>query len=333
LSELRLTPALTALLTGYLVALGLVVGSFLNVVIARVPEGLSVVRPRSRCPRCGHVLAWYENIPVFSWLLLRARCSGCRLPISVRYPLIELLTGALFLATLLRFDWSYALAPPLVFICLLVSLAFIDADHWLLPFSLTLPGIAAGILMSIPEGRQAVVLAVAGAMLAFLSLRAMEFLGWLLFRKEALGGGDKYLFAMIGAFLGPFPLLGVLFLASLQGALFGLARIALTGRAGPAAERGPEAGEEAPPSFRFAFLAPGLPLARRLLLVPYALLVQPIPDDPVDEGGEEVEWTPGVTNLPFGPWLALGALEVMLLGPWLQRVLPPGLSLLVGGLP
>ena len=101
------TPLLVILLT----CLGLVIGSFLNVVIARVPAGESIVHPPSRCPKCGHAISWYENIPVVSWLLLRGRCSGCKAPISARYPLIELLTGLLFLGCWHRFGWTYELAP------------------------------------------------------------------------------------------------------------------------------------------------------------------------------------------------------------------------------
>ncbi|NRD68193.1 prepilin peptidase, partial [Corallococcus exiguus] len=125
----------------FLFILGLCFGSFLNVVIARVPEGLSIVRPGSRCPKCGHMLAWYENIPVLSWLGLRGKCRGCGMPISPRYVLVELLTGLLFLACLKRFDWTYELVPALVLVFLLVPLTFIDLEHWILPFSLTLPGI------------------------------------------------------------------------------------------------------------------------------------------------------------------------------------------------
>ncbi|MGZ3460517.1 MAG: prepilin peptidase, partial [Archangium sp.] len=110
--------------------MGLLFGSFLNVVIARVPAGESIVRPRSRCPRCGHQLAWYENIPVLSWLALRGRCSSCGQPISWRYPLIELLTAALFLACQRRFGWSPELVSALVLVLVLVPLSFIDLEHW-----------------------------------------------------------------------------------------------------------------------------------------------------------------------------------------------------------
>jgi leader peptidase (prepilin peptidase)/N-methyltransferase len=171
----------------------------------------------------------------------------------------------------------------------------------------------------------------------FFLFRLMEYLGWKLFRKEALGGGDKFLMALLGAFLTWKALLGIIFLSSLQGALVGGALLLTTGRAGPAPQEEELAaeGEGAPEpelTMTWEFLAPGLPLWRRLLLLPYSLLLQPIPDDPKDaETGEEVDWVPGATNIPFGPWLALAGLEVMLLGPWLAQALPTPLDLLVAG--
>ncbi|MCE9667373.1 prepilin peptidase [Myxococcus stipitatus] len=359
------------LFTAFLLVLGLCIGSFLNVVIARVPEGLSIVHPGSRCPRCGHVLAWYENIPVLSWLALRGRCRGCREPISARYVLVELLTGLLFLACLRRFGWTYDLVPALVLVSFLIPLTFIDLAWWLLPFSLTIPGIAAGLLLAVPRGADAVVDATLGAVIGFLVFRVMEYVGWKAFKKEALGGGDKYLVALLGAFLSWRSLLGILFLSSIQGALVGLAMMALTGRAGPAASPAPSEPAQIPPpteggtgseatpagaapaeaaapgekdalpldaeepesTMTWEFTKPGIPLWKRLLLVPVCLLIQPIPDAVLDESGEEEEWVPGTTNIPFGPWLALAGLELLLIGPWLARVLPMGFGLLLGGAP
>ncbi|MCY1035624.1 prepilin peptidase [Corallococcus sp. BB11-1] len=324
----------------FLFFLGLCFGSFLNVVIARVPEGLSIVRPGSRCPKCGHVLSWYENIPVLSWLGLRGKCRGCGMPISPRYVLVELLTGLLFLACLKRFDWTYSLVPALVLVCLLVPLTFIDLEHWILPFSLTVPGIVAGVVLAIPLGTDAVVDAAVGMAVGFLTFRMMEYVGWKAFKKEALGGGDKFLVALLGAFLGWQSLLGILFFSSFQGAVVGVVLLALTGRAGPASaeqekadpsKAAPEEAEEPPSTMTWEFTKPGLPWWKRLALVIPCLLFQPIPDAPLDETGEEEEWVPGPTNIPFGPWLALAGLEVMLLGPWLSRVLPLEVAMMLGG--
>lgn len=316
------------LLTVWLGFTGLAIGSFLNVVIARVPDGQSIVRPRSKCPKCGHMLPWYENIPVFSWILLRAKCSACKAPISVQYPLVELMTAVLYLAALSRFGWTWPLAPALVFLTILIPLIVIDALLWILPFELTLPGIALGVLMQIPLGLDAVITAAIGAAAGFLTFRAFEIFGWLAFRKEAMGAGDKFLVAMVGAFLGWRVLLALVFLSSLQGAVFGLTRIAFTGRAaaGNAPPVDPNAAPEPEPppdTMSWAFLAPGLSIGRRVLLLPWSLLLQPIPDERKDEAtGEEVEWTPGVSNLPFGPWIGLAAIELMLFGAWAAEHLP-----------
>ncbi|WP_407741795.1 prepilin peptidase [Hyalangium sp.] len=336
--------------------MGLCVGSFLNVVIARVPHGESIVRPGSRCPKCGHALSWYENIPLLSWLALRGRCRSCKAPISIRYPLVELLVGLLFLACVRRFDFSWGLVSGLVLVSLLVPLTFIDLEHWILPFSLTVPGIVAGVALAIPQGLGALRDAALGAVVGFLAFRLMEYVGWKLLKQEALGAGDKYLVAMLGAFLSWRTLLGVLFLSSLQGAVVGVLLIALTGRAGPRSESAPaesspppEPGAESPSpesgaqspeeedkplpelTMTWEFTKPGLPLWWRLVLVPYCLLFQDIPDPPTDEAGEEIDWVPGKTNIPFGPWLALAGLEILLLAPWLAQVLPPQLAVLVGG--
>lgn len=306
----------------YLGFIGLCVGSFLNVVIARVPEGLSVVKPRSRCPKCGHQLAWYENVPVLSWVLLRGKCKGCKAPISPRYAVVELLTGLLFVAAQSRFGFGWELVLALVFVSFVVPLVFIDAERWILPFELTLPGLVFGLACRVPLGIDAVLDGVIGLVVAFVTFRVFELLGWLAFKKEALGGGDKFLLAMIGAFLSWRVLFGVIFLSSLQAAIFGIARLAFTGRAGPQGdEQGPE---PAPPTMTWDFAKPGLSFGRRLALLPWSIFLQPIPDDPVDEKGEEIEWQPEATNLPFGPWLGLAALEIMLFGPVLGGWLSEG---------
>lgn len=304
-----------------ILALGLCLGSFFNVLIHRIPRDESIVRPGSRCPSCGHSLRWFENIPVLAWVALRGRCRKCKAPISPRYVVVELITGVLFLAVYFRFGWSWQLVMALTLATFLVPLAFIDAQHWILPFELTLPGLAAGLLLSIPSGWQAVKVALIGAAVGFLSFRAVEYLGWKLFKKEAMGAGDKFLVALICAFLGPLSLMGIFLLSSLQGSVFGLLALALSGRAGPkAAEKG--AKEEAPPTMTWELLKPGLPFWRRLALIPYCVLLQPIPDEPKDVEGNEVEWKPGPTNLPFGPWLVLAALELLLFGPWLAEHIP-----------
>ncbi len=278
-----------------LAVLGLIVGSFLNVVIVRLPHEQSIVRPRSRCPSCGHQLAWFENIPVASWLFLRGRCSSCQARISWRYPAVELITAVLFLASLYRYGWTWELVIALTLVTLLIPLTFIDLEHWILPFSLTLPGIAFGLLLSVPLGWEHLRAAFLGAVLGFLAFWMLEWVGQRIFKKEALGGGDKYLLALLGAFLGHRSLLGLVFLASIQGAIGGTLLLLVFGRAGP---------------------LPAEPKAP----VPPA----PSPDHNAEQptGGEEDDWTPGPHNLPFGPWLSLAGIELMLFGPWLADRLP-----------
>src|SRR5215469_10063442 len=217
-----------------LALLGLLIGSFLNVVIARVPRELSIVRPGSHCPVCGHSLRWYENIPLLSWIYQRGRCTSCKSRISWRYPLVEALTALLFLAFPQRFGWTGELSSPLVPVVLFIPFTFIDLEHWLLPFALTIPGIALGLLFSLAQGLQRFQDSAIGAAAGFFGFWAIERLGRTVFKKEALGGGDKYLLALIGAFLTYRPLLGVVFLASVQGALVGSVLLVLYGRAGPA---------------------------------------------------------------------------------------------------
>jgi leader peptidase (prepilin peptidase) / N-methyltransferase len=329
---------LAPVLYGWIFVIGLCIGSFLNVVIARLPAGESIVRPRSKCPKCGRQLTWYENIPVISWLALRGRCKGCGAPISVRYLLVELGTGLLFMGCVWRFGWDWPLVPALMFVTLLVPLILIDAETWQLPLELTLPGMVLGVLLQIPLGWAAVKTSLIGLVAGFLVFRLMEFLGWLAFRKEALGGGDKFLLAVCGAFLGWQSLLAIVFLSSLHGSVVGLLRIGLTGRAGPKSEpagedaaSGAEEPEPAPPTMSWDFLQPGLSFGRRLWLLPWSLLLQSIPDEPKDTSGEEIEWQPDATNLPYGPWIGLAALELLLFSEWLATHLPlTGLQWILG---
>ncbi len=322
----NLGPVFDVIIAVWIGLFGLCVGSFLNVVIYRVPEELSIVKPRSRCPRCGHQLAWFENIPVFSWLALRGKCRSCKAPISFRYPMIELLTGLLFLATLQRFGLGWELGRGVILVGFLVALTFIGLDHWLLPHELTWPGIAVGLLSAPLLGLPALRDAAIGAAVGYLSFWAMEWVGEKIFKKEALGAGDKYLLALIGAFLGWQAILGVIFLSSLQGAVVGSLLLLVRGRAGPAPEIAPDSEEtvEPKPAGAEAVIPPANPID------PASAAESPAGSQ---EDEEEDDWVPGPTNIPFGPWLSLAALELLLLGPWLASVAPEPLSLLVLGQP
>lgn len=323
----RLRMSLEPFFRIWLLVVGLCIGSFLNVVIGRMPLGQSVVRPGSRCPRCGHVLSWYENIPLLSWLALRAKCRRCRAPISWRYPGIELLTGLLFLAAELRLGMTWALVPALVLIALLVTLSFIDLAHWELPFHLTLPGTAAGVLLQVPEGHSAITDAAIGALAGFLIFRALEVVGELLFKREALGAGDKVLLAMIGAFLSWKALLGVIFLTALQGSVVGIALLLVFGKARP--------GEATPMSSDVeksrADENPEKPLPVALHWVLWILGFAYRPGLTLEDLPNDEDWVPERTSVPLGPFLALAALEILLLGPWISEQLPGSLGTVLTG--
>ena len=215
---------------------GLMVGSFLNVCIVRLPAGISIVTPPSRCPKCATRLVWRDNIPVLSWLWLGGKCRTCRAPISGRYPIIELATGAVFLLQGIMLPGSpvadsamaVLLASRLVFSSLLVALLATDLETFRLPNPLTYFGIGAGIAFSLfgPPGLVGSLIGAAVGAGVLLLIRA----AWKLARGvDAMGLGDVKMLAMIGAFLGWPHVWAVLLLSSLVGALVGIG-IAIAGR-------------------------------------------------------------------------------------------------------
>lgn len=254
---------------------GSTVGSFLNVVIARVPKGQSVVRPRSRCPRCEKPIAGFDNIPILSWLLLRGRCRRCGLPISPRYPLVELASGLLAIAAVRHFGPTLHAVAVFAFLAALVALTYIDLDHWLLPRSITIPFIAVGLLASLLPGAPGIVSSAMGAAAGFAGFVLVGWLAEKILKKEALGGGDVWLLAMIGAWLGIRSILPVVLLASLQGAIIGGILLLLARRKAQST----------------ALPAP-----------------KPTGDEEIDD------WTPPEGAVPFGPFLALAAGEYLFFG-------------------
>ena len=229
--------------------LGLAFGSFLNVCIYRLPLGLSVVTPRSACPACKHPIALYDNLPVLSWLILKGRCRQCKGRISPRYLAVELLTGALFLACYWHFGLTLATLKYCSFGFLLLGLIFTDAETKLLPNSMTLPGLALGLIFSlmVPVNDLAsqfapgmVNLPFSGELASHLFSLLDSLLGaavgasfiygvgaiYLRWRgTEGMGFGDIKLMAMVGAFLGIKLTVFTIFAASLTGALFGLSTV------------------------------------------------------------------------------------------------------------
>jgi leader peptidase (prepilin peptidase)/N-methyltransferase len=218
------------LASAYALIVGLCVGSFLNVCIARWPRDLSVIRPRSRCPQCGHQLAWYENIPLVSWIALRARCRCCDEPISVIYPALELLIGLVWLASVHYYGPTFTALRLAVFITLLVGVALTDLQHYLIPDGFTITGLLfmlATALLAPFLGESlifagpydALVGACAGAGL----IAVVGWLGEAALGREAMGMGDMTLMAFVGAALGPTRAIATVFVGATIGAVAFLA--------------------------------------------------------------------------------------------------------------
>jgi leader peptidase (prepilin peptidase) / N-methyltransferase len=229
---------------------GLVVGSFLNVVILRLPVRLDalwrreahdvlgleaesetlppgIVREPSHCPHCKHRLAVYDNIPLFGWLLLKGRCRYCKAPISIQYPLVELLTAVMSAVVIWKFGPSWTGLAGLFLSWSLIALSGIDLRTQLLPDQITLPLLWLGLLLSIGNFFVEPWLSIVGAAVGYLSLWSVYWLFKLLTGKEGMGFGDFKLLAALGAWMGPVALLPVILLSSFIGALIGGAMIAL----------------------------------------------------------------------------------------------------------
>jgi leader peptidase (prepilin peptidase)/N-methyltransferase len=210
--------------------LGLVVGSFLNVCIHRLPRRESIAWPASHCTACQRTLAWFENVPVVAWLALRGRCRTCGARIGLTYPLVELITGAVFAGGYLIYGLTPLLAVRLLFACAMIVLFVIDLRHRILPNVITLPGIVAGLVFSamLPPGwlASAIGAAVGGGVLFVIAEAYYRLRG-----VEGLGMGDVKMLAMIGAFLGWQLTLVTLVLASFSGSVVGVGLIA-SGRGG-----------------------------------------------------------------------------------------------------
>jgi len=203
--------------------LGAVVGSFLNVCIWRIPQGLSIVFPASSCPQCGHSIRFYDNIPLVSYLLLRGRCRSCGERISLRYPLVEGLTALMALLLFWKFGLTLKFAAVFLFVSALILVAFIDIDHQIIPDVISLPGIPICFLLSVFLMELPFMEALLGLVLGGGSLYLIAVLYELATKREGMGGGDIKLLAMMGAFLGWKSLLFILLVSSLVGAVVGIA--------------------------------------------------------------------------------------------------------------
>ncbi len=207
-------------------AVGLLIGSFLNVCIVRWPALQSVVSPRSRCPQCGKLIAWYDNVPVLSWLLLRARCRECRLPIPWRYPLVELATAGIWVAAAWAYGYDVETLRAALFGTVLLGIAVTDAREYIIPDEFSIGGTALGLLLAFaagwtghPASMHALPWpqALLGAAVGYALLWLVAFFGSKILGQDAMGGGDIKMMAMIGAFVGWQGVLLTLFLGAALG--------------------------------------------------------------------------------------------------------------------
>jgi leader peptidase (prepilin peptidase)/N-methyltransferase len=225
---------------------GSVIGSFLNVCIYRIPRDSSIVFPSSHCPSCGSPIKFYDNIPILSYIILMGRCRACKAKISARYPLVEFLNGVLYVLTLYKFgsDSIWTVLAYFIFLSALIVITFIDIDFQIIPDSITLPGIPVALILgsilmpdpfegfgyfqnSQPLGFKASLIGmISGG--GFFYLVAV--LGKALLKKDAMGGGDIKMMAMVGALMGWKSVILTTFLASLLGSIIGILLIAVKGR-------------------------------------------------------------------------------------------------------
>lgn len=206
-----------------IICFGLIVGSFLNVVVARLPHRKSLVSPPSHCPQCQAKIKWYDNFPVFSYLFLRGQCRECHTKISVRYPIIELLTAFLFLVVKVRFGYSWVLwIRDFPFIAILIATTFIDLEHRLIPDPLSLGGLVLGLATSFFDPVLGFVPALMGAGVGFIFFYGMAWYYQKRTGRSGLGGGDIKFLAMLGAFLGVKGVITTVLVSSVTGTVIGL---------------------------------------------------------------------------------------------------------------
>jgi leader peptidase (prepilin peptidase)/N-methyltransferase len=269
----------------YVALLGLLIGSFLNVVVCRLPHGQSLIRPRSRCPSCDTMIAGYDNIPLVSWLVLRGKCRQCRASISVRYPVIELMTALLFWAAALKFGVTADLFfRELPFFSILVAVTFIDLEHRIIPDELSLGGLVLGLVSTfIFHANISGLMSIAGAALGFSLFFSLSWIYLRVSGRTGLGGGDVKLLAMIGAFLGPAGVFATILISSVSGSVVGVTWALLARRKGIHLTNGSEGG---------------------------------------DNGNEPPDLLSAA--IPYGPFLVIGAIYYHLLGDilWFQFTIP-----------
>jgi leader peptidase (prepilin peptidase)/N-methyltransferase len=214
---------INVLIVGLVFMFGMCIGSFLNVCIYRLPSSISIINPsRSFCPQCNSTIQFYDNIPVFSYLWLKGRCRNCKASISLRYPLVELMTGILAIAVLFMFGLTLEGVVYFVFISSLLVITFIDIDHKIIPDIITIPGIPIGLAASFVLPAMTFKSSLMGLLVGGGSLLLVAWIYSLVTRKEGMGGGDIKLLGMIGTFIGWKGVILTIFAASLAGTLVGI---------------------------------------------------------------------------------------------------------------
>ncbi len=292
---------LNSLLIAVSLLMGLLVGSFCNVCVGRWPHGESVVSPRSRCPKCMNAITWYDNIPLLSWLILGAKCRNCKASISWQYPLVEAITGVLFVIVYLRFGMTLASPVYMVLAAAMVVVTFQDLADWTIPDEVTLTGLplALGLsaLVLFLSGDTGLLVthpfdALKGMALGFAVLYGLDRIAILILKKPGMGFGDVKLLAMLGGFIGWQGVLGTLMLASVLGSTVGLS-VMLYFKLKGAPQSDGATSEETPAESDAA---------------------QP-DDNEADTAREDDGISLDHRYLPFGPYLAIAGLAYALVGP------------------
>ncbi len=290
----------------FVLIFGLCIGSFLNVCICRIPRQKSIVSPPSSCPKCGNGIKWFDNIPLVSYVLLRGKCRFCKEKISAQYFIVELLTGVLLLLLYFKFGVSIKFFIYSLLFTIFIVVSFIDIEWMLIPDFFSLFGIAFGLLISFlypplmnsASNLEALLRSLGGALFGGLSLICVALFGWFIFKKEAMGGGDIKLIAMIGAFIGWQYTLMTLFISFLAGAFFGVSLIILI-----AIERVSATLKKIKRKSR------GLTKMQLYFIIPAKSLIY------------QLNRRRG-TAIPFGPYIVLGAILSILYGDKFLNIYP-----------